>query len=61
MSGFEFVNMVDYGLKNERYTTNLLPYCSYQVITMMKNLGYMPSMGLVKEGRAVAKFPDFKT
>ena len=23
MSGFEFVNMADYGLKDERYTTDL--------------------------------------
>ena len=27
MNGFEFVNMTDYGLKDEWYTTNLLPYC----------------------------------
>ena len=25
MSGFEFVNMVDYGLKDERYTSDLVP------------------------------------
>ena len=25
MSGFEFVNMVDYGLKDERYTTDFAP------------------------------------
>ena len=36
MSGFEFVNMVDYGLKDERYTTDLLPHCSHKVIAMMK-------------------------
>ena len=28
MSSFEFVNMADYGLKDERYTSNLVPYCS---------------------------------
>ena len=61
MSGFEFVNMADYGLKDERYTTDLLPYCSHEVIAMMKNMGYMPSMGLGKEGKRVGEFPDFKT
>ena len=29
MSGFEFVNMVDYRLKEEKYTMNLLPYCRH--------------------------------
>lgn len=61
MSGFEFVNMTIYGLRDEKYTTNLLPYCSHKVIAMMKRMGYMPSMGLGKEGRGVAEFPDFKT
>ena len=28
---------------------------------MMKKMGYMPGMGLGKEGRRVAEFPDFKT
>ena len=59
ISGFEFVNIEDYGLKDERYTTNLLPHCSHEVIAMMKNVGHMPSIG--KEGRWVAEFPDFKT
>ena len=36
MSGFKFVNMADYGLKDERYTTDLLLYCSHKVIVMMK-------------------------
>jgi len=39
MSGFEFVNMTDYGLREDRYTTNLLPYCSYEVIAMIKKDG----------------------
>ena len=51
MSGFEFVNMADYGLKDERYTSDLVPYCSHEVIAMIKNMGYMPSMGLGKEGK----------
>ena len=49
MSGFEFMNMVDYGLKDERYTSNLVPYCSHEEIAMMKNMGYMPGIGLGKE------------
>ena len=49
MSGFEFVNMVDYGLKDERYTTNLVPYCSPDVIALMKNMGYIQGMGLGKK------------
>ena len=51
MSGFEFVNMADYGLKDERYAIDLFPYCSHKVIAMMKNTGYMPVMGLGKEGK----------
>ena len=39
MNGFEFVNMTDYGLKDEWYTTNLLPYCSHKVIAMIKKHG----------------------
>ena len=49
MSGFEFVNMVDYGLKDERYATNLFPYYTHEVIAMMKNMGCMPSMALEKK------------
>ena len=60
ISGFEF-NIEDYGLKDERYTTNLLPHCSHEVIAMMKNMGYMLGMGLGKEGRRVDEFLDFKT
>ena len=61
MSGFEFVNMANYGLKDERYTTDLLPYYSHKVIAMMKNMAYMPGMVLGKEGRWVVEFLDFKT
>ena len=46
MSGFEFLNMANYGLKDEKYATNFFPYCSHEVIAMMKNMGYMPGMGL---------------
>ena len=48
MSSFKFVNMADYGLKDERYATDLFPYCSHEVIVMLKNMGYMLSMGLGK-------------
>ena len=61
MSGFEFENMADYGLKDERYATDLFPYCSHKVIVMMKNMGYMPGIGLGKEGKWVFKFPNVKT
>ena len=40
---------------------NLVPYCSHKVIAMMKNMEYMPDMGLGKEGKGVAEFPNFKT
>ena len=49
MSGFKFANMADYSLKDERYATNLFLYYSYEVIAMMKNMGYMLGMGLGKE------------
>ena len=49
MSGFEFVNMADYGFKDERYATDLFPYCSHEMIAMMKNTGYMLGMGLGKK------------
>ena len=61
MNGFEFVNMAYYGLKDERYTIDLLPYCSHKVIAMMKNMGYMSVMGLRKEGKRVVEFPNFET
>ena len=60
MSGFEFINMTDYGLKDERYATDLFPYCSHEVIAMMKNMGFMPGMGLRKEGKGVVEFPNIK-
>ena len=60
MSGFEFVNMANYGLKDERYATDLFPYCSHEVIAMMKNMGFMPGMGLRKEGKGVVEFPNIK-
>ena len=40
---------------------DLLPYCSHEVIAMMKKMGYMTSMGLGKEERGVVEFPNFKT
>ena len=58
MNGFEFVNMANYGLKDEMYTMDLLSYCSHEVIAMMKNMGYMPGMGI---GKGVVEFPNFKT
>ena len=61
MSGFEFVNMADYGLKDERYATDLFPYYSHKVIAMMKNMEFMPGMGLGKEGKGVIEFPNVKT
>ena len=61
MSGFEFINMTDYGLKDERYATDLFPYCSHEVIAMMKNMGYMIGMGLGKKRKGVVKFPNVKT
>ena len=38
MSGFEFTNMANYRLKDESHATDLFPYCSHEVITMMKNM-----------------------
>ena len=58
LSGFEFMNMADYELKDERYTSDLVPYYSHEVIVMMKNIGNMP--GTRKKGRRVAEFPNFK-
>ena len=61
MSGFEFVNMANYELKDERYTTDLFPYCSHKVIAMMKNMRYMLGMGLGKEGKRVVEFSSIMT
>ena len=61
MSGFEFINMADYRLKDKRSAIDLFPFCSHEVITMMKNMGYMFGMGLGKQGKGVAEFPIVKT
>ena len=61
MNGFEFVNMTNYGLKNERYAIDLFLYCSCKVIAMMKNMRYILGMGLGKEGKWVVEFPNIKT
>jgi len=61
MSGFEFMNMADYGLNDEKYATDLFPNCSHEVIAMMKNMGYMPGIGLGKKGKGVVEFPNIKT
>ena len=49
--------MADYELKDERYTTDFLSYCSHEVIAMMKNIGYMPGMSLGKEGKGWLNSP----
>ena len=40
---------------------DLLPYYSHKVIAMMKNMRFMPDMGLGKEGKWVIKFLNVKT
>ena len=57
MSGFNFVNMANYGLKDERYTTDLLPYCSHKLIAMMKNMGYKAGIGLGKKEKGWLNSP----
>ena len=37
MNGFEFVNMADYGLKDERYTTDMLRFRSHKDVNPVKN------------------------
>ena len=49
MSGFEFVNMADYELRDEKYITDLFSYYNHEVIAMMKKMGYMPSMVLERK------------
>ena len=61
MSDFEFINMADYGLMDERYATDLFLYCSHEVMAMMKNMGYMLGMGLGKERKGEVEFPNIKT
>ena len=53
--------MDDNGLKDEKYTSDLVLHCSHEVIAMMKNMGYMLGMDLGKEGKRVTAFPNFKT
>ena len=53
MSGLVFINMNNYGLKDERNATDLFPYYSHEIIAMMKNMGYMPRMGLRKEEKGM--------
>ena len=61
LSGFEFMNMANYRLNDERYATDLFLYCSHEVIAMMKNIGFMLGMGLGKEGKEVVEFLNVKT
>ena len=51
MSGVEFVNKANYGLKDESYTSDLVSYCSHKVIAMMENMRYIPGIGIGKEGK----------
>ena len=53
--------MANYRLKDEKYPTDLFPYYNHKVIAMMKNMGYMPSIGLGKKGKGVVAFPNIKT
>ena len=49
MSGIEFVNKANYGLKDESYASDLVSYCSHEMIAMMENMGYIPGIGIGKE------------
>ena len=60
MSGFEFVSMANYGLEDERYAIDFFLFCSHEVIAIMKNMGYIPSMGLGKEEKGVVEFRNVK-
>ena len=39
MNGFEFVNMANYGLKDEKYTIDLFPYYRHEVIALIMKTG----------------------
>ena len=51
---------VEYGLKDERYATDLFLYCSHEVIVMMKNKGFILGMGLGKERKGIVEVPNIK-
>ena len=55
------MNMTDYRLEDERYAADSFPFYSHEVIAMVKNMRFMPSMGLGKEGKRVVEFPNVKT
>ena len=46
MSGFEFMNMTNYGFKDGS-ATDFFPYCSHEVIAMMKNIGFIPTVAYI--------------
>ena len=39
MNGFDFVNMTNYGLKDEKYTIDLFPYYRHEVIALIMKTG----------------------
>ena len=60
MSGFKFVNMANYGLKDESYVIDLFLYCSHEVIAMSKKMVCMLGMGLRNGEKRVVEFPNVK-